>query len=180
MDTPSSFYLIRVLLMTSSARPIPRSINYPLHTPYKISTSGGNIITKQVILSTPLNLAGKLYKTSLIVLDGQGIDVILGMSWMKEHKTLLDIVACTVQLSTPAHGMVTLQLSSLTTVAPSVRHTTTQNLEDVPVACEFLDVFPEDLPGMPLDQDVEFTIELQSCMAPISKRPYKMTPNELA
>jgi hypothetical protein len=48
------------------------------------------------------------------------------------------------------------------------------------MACEFLDVFPEDLPGMPLDRDVEFTIELQSCMAPISKQPYKMTPNELA
>jgi hypothetical protein len=45
-----------------------------------MTTPGGNIITKQIILSIPLNLAGKLYKTSLIVLDGQGIDVILGMS----------------------------------------------------------------------------------------------------
>jgi hypothetical protein len=38
--------------------------------------------------------------------------------------------------------------------------TVAQNLEDIPVACEFSDVFPEDLPGMPPDQDVEFTIEL--------------------
>jgi hypothetical protein len=90
-----------------------------------ISTRGGNIITKQVVLSIPLNLAGKLYKTSLIVLDGQGIDVILGMSWIKEHKALLNIVARTVQLSTLDHGVVTLQLSSSTTVAPSVHRTTT-------------------------------------------------------
>jgi hypothetical protein len=48
------------------------------------------------------------------------------------------------------------------------------------VACEFSDVFQEDLPGMPPDQDVEFTIELQPSMAPISRRPYKMTPKELA
>jgi hypothetical protein len=48
------------------------------------------------------------------------------------------------------------------------------------VACEFPDIFLEDLPGMPLDQDVEFTIELQSGTAPISRRPYKMTPKELA
>jgi predicted aspartyl protease len=38
------------------------------HAPYRISTPGGNIITKQVVLSIPLNLAGKLYITNLIVL----------------------------------------------------------------------------------------------------------------
>jgi hypothetical protein len=48
------------------------------------------------------------------------------------------------------------------------------------VACEFPDVFPEDLLGMPLDQDVEFIIELQSGTTRISRRPYKMTPKELA
>jgi hypothetical protein len=97
----------------------------------------------------------------LIVLDDQGIDVILGMSWMKEHKALLDTAARKVQLSTPDHGMVTLQLSSSTTVAPPpVHHTTAQSLEDIPVAREFLDVFLEDLPGMAPDRDIEFTIEL--------------------
>jgi hypothetical protein len=40
--------------------------------------------------------------------------------------------------------------------------------------------FPEDLLGMPLDQDVQFTIDLQPGTAPISRRPYKMTPMELA
>jgi hypothetical protein len=48
------------------------------------------------------------------------------------------------------------------------------------VACEFPDVFLEDLRGMPLDQDVEFTIKLQPGAVPISRRPYKMTPKELA
>jgi hypothetical protein len=60
-----------------------------------------------------------------------------------------------------------------------VHHTVAQNLEDIPVACEFPDVFPEDLSGMPPDRDVEFTIELQSDTTPISRRPYKMTPKEL-
>jgi hypothetical protein len=48
------------------------------------------------------------------------------------------------------------------------------------VAYEFSDVFPEDLPGMPPDRDVEFIIELQSDMTPILRWPYKMTPKELA
>jgi hypothetical protein len=46
--------------------------------------------------------------------------------------------------------------------------------------CEYPDVFPDDLPGMPPDRDVEFVIELQRGTAPISKRPYRMPPNELA
>jgi hypothetical protein len=48
------------------------------------------------------------------------------------------------------------------------------------VACKFSNVFPEDLPGTPLDQVVEFTIELQPGTSPISRRPYKMAPKELA
>jgi hypothetical protein len=55
----------------------------PTNTPYMISTPGGRVITKELVMHTPLNLAGKPFRTSLIVLDGQGIDVILGMSWMK-------------------------------------------------------------------------------------------------
>jgi hypothetical protein len=53
-------------------------------------------------------------------------------------------------------------------------------LEDIPIACEFTNVFPEDLPCMPPDRDVEFTIKLQPYTAPISRRSYKMTPKELA
>jgi hypothetical protein len=42
------------------------------------------------------------------------------------------------------------------------------------------DVFPDELPGMPPDRDVEFVIELQPGTAPISKRTYRMPPKELA
>jgi hypothetical protein len=48
------------------------------------------------------------------------------------------------------------------------------------VADEFPDVFSKDLPGMPPDRDVEFIIKLQPGTTPISRRPYKMTPKELA
>ena len=41
-------------------------------------------------------------------------------------------------------------------------------------------MFPDDLPGFPPDQDVEFKIELLPGIAPISRRPYRMPPNELA
>jgi hypothetical protein len=131
-------------------------------------------------MHTPLNIARKLYKPSLIVLDGQGLNIILGMGWMRAHKALLDTATRVVHLNSPIHGIHVLQLSSIFVATPSVHHTVVQNLEDIPMACEFPDVFPEDLPGMPLDRDVEFIIELQSSIAPISRRPYKITPKELA
>ena len=53
-------------------------------------------------------------------------------------------------------------------------------IEYIPVVCEFVDVFPNDLPGMPPNRDIEFVIELQPGTAPISKRSYRMPPNELA
>jgi hypothetical protein len=52
-------------------------------------------------------------------------------------------------------------------------------LKGIPIVCEYPDVFPDDLPGMPPDRDIEFIIELQPGTAPISKRPYRMPPNEL-
>jgi hypothetical protein len=52
-------------------------------------------------------------------------------------------------------------------------------LEDIRVVQDYLDVFPEELPGMLLDRDIEFLIELLPGTPPISKRPYRMLVNEL-
>jgi hypothetical protein len=147
-----------------------------ISTPYMICTPGGNVFTKQLVMSTPLNLAGKIYKTHLIVLEGQGIDVILGMSWMRDHKALLDTAARTVQLDSLIHGITILQLSTHPVTASSLHHLTAPSHEDIPVAHEY----PDDLPSMLLDRDVEFTIDLQPGTTPISMRPHKMTPKELA
>jgi hypothetical protein len=48
------------------------------------------------------------------------------------------------------------------------------------VVNEFLDVFPEELPGMPPDRDIEFVIDLMHGNAPIYKSPYRMATTELA
>jgi predicted aspartyl protease len=55
------------------------AIEYML-APYMISTPGGRIITRQVVVNPSLNLGGRVCQTCLIVLEGQGIDVILGMN----------------------------------------------------------------------------------------------------
>jgi hypothetical protein len=50
----------------------------------------------------------------------------------------------------------------------------------VPVVNEFLDVFPEELPGMPPDRDIKFVIDLKHGIAPIYKSPYRMATLQLA
>ncbi|KAL5556113.1 hypothetical protein UlMin_038349 [Ulmus minor] len=53
------------------------------------------------------------------------------------------------------------------------------NVEDVPTVRDFVDVFPEELPGLPPDREIQFEIELLPGTAPISKAPYRMAPAEL-
>jgi hypothetical protein len=71
-----------------------------------------------------------------------------------------------------SHGHEEVLLSILVAIIPEI--------QDIPVVCEFSDVFPEDLPGLPPERDVEFVIELKPCTTPISRRLYRMPPNELA
>ena len=52
-------------------------------------------------------------------------------------------------------------------------------MEDIPVVREFSDVFPGDLPGIPLDREIYFQIELAPGTEPISEAPYRMAPLEL-
>ena len=52
-------------------------------------------------------------------------------------------------------------------------------LEDIPIVRDYPDVFPEDHPGLPLEREVEFTIDLAPGTALISKAPYRMAPMEL-
>jgi hypothetical protein len=115
------------------------------NTPYLISTHGGKMATNHIVRKAPLELRKRVFKVCLIVLDGQGIDVILGMGWMRRHKAILDTTARVVHLESPVHSSTTLQLSLPSVTPSSVHHTVAQNLKDIPVACEFLDVFPEDL-----------------------------------
>ena len=51
-------------------------------------------------------------------------------------------------------------------------------LENIRVVKEFLDVFPEELPGLPLERKVDLSVEILSGTTLISKAPYRMAPTE--
>jgi hypothetical protein len=138
--------------------------------PYVISTPGGRVDADRIVQKVPLDLSGRVFETDLIVLSGQGIDVILEMSRMKWHKAVLDISARLVHLNSPMYGKVTLHLPAISRIKASLHHVVERRLEDIHVVHEF----PDDLPGMPPERAIEFKIELQPGTAPISKAPYKI------
>jgi hypothetical protein len=101
----------------------------------------------QIVQKIPLDLSERIFETDLIVLSGQGIDVILGMSWMKWHKAVLDIYARLVHLNSPVYEKVTLQLPVISHIKASLHHVVERRLEDIHVVRKFPNVFPDDLPG---------------------------------
>nr|GEV16830.1 putative reverse transcriptase domain-containing protein [Tanacetum cinerariifolium] len=54
-----------------------------------------------------------------------------------------------------------------------------KRLEDVPIVRDFLEVFPEDLPGLPPTRHVEFQIDLIPGAAPVARAPYRLAPSEM-
>ncbi|GKB81577.1 hypothetical protein Tco_0948472, partial [Tanacetum coccineum] len=54
-----------------------------------------------------------------------------------------------------------------------------KRLEDVPTVRDFPKVFPEDLPGLPPIQQVEFQIDLVPSAAPVARAPYRLAPSEM-
>jgi hypothetical protein len=146
-----------------------------------IHSPGGQIFTKEVAYHVPVTLAEWDIPTNMIVLKGQDIDVILGMNCLAQHKAILNTDLRTIRLS---YGQEEVLLSILVAIPAKpcgrVYEAIRPEIQDIPVVCEFPDVFPEDLPGLPPERDVEFVIELNPGTAPISRRSYRMPPNELA
>jgi hypothetical protein len=161
--------------MSSTCAKKARLILVALGTPYVISTPRVRVDADLIVQKVPLDLVGRIFETDLIVLRGQGIDAVLGMSWMKWHKAILDISMRLVQLNSPMYGKVTLHLPVISHIKASLHHVVEWRLQDIHVVHKFPDVFPDELLGMPPKRVIEFKIELHPDMA-----PYKMSPVELA
>jgi hypothetical protein len=148
---------------------------------FNIHSPGGQIFTKEVAFHVPVTLAERDFPTNMIVLEGQDIDVIMGMNWLAQHKAILNTDLRTIRLSY-GHEEVLLSIPVAIPAKPfdRVYEAIIPEIQDIPVVCEFPYVFLEDLPGLPPERDVEFVIELKPDMDPVSRRSYRMPPNELA
>jgi predicted aspartyl protease len=82
----------------------------PTKGAYMISTPGGKITSGQMVKKVPIQFGSKEIRTDLILLDLEGIDIILGTNWMTEHRVLLNISSRVIEIDSPYHGAITLHL----------------------------------------------------------------------
>ena len=100
---------------------------------------------------------------------------------MDDHVVLIDTSTRVIMLREPdSKEAFLVQLSRSNDIRHASNAIRPHTVAEIPVVCEFLDVFPEDLAGLSPDSDTEFKIDLIPVTAPISRRPYRMPPNELA
>jgi hypothetical protein len=104
---------------------------------------------------------------------------------LSKHKVLIDCAKKSVKLITLEGKGMEFVTDPVVTTKGVANHAKVNQLDasqgsEVPVVNEFLDVFPEELPGMPPDRDINFVIELKPGTSPIYKIPYRMATPELA
>jgi hypothetical protein len=117
----------------------------------------------------------------MIILKDQDIDVILGMNWMYQRGAIIDTLNRTIRLNLPdSSSQLLIQLQTPKRTVERVCATSVKEIRDIPVVCEFPDVFSDDLSSLPPDRYVEFVIELKPGTVLISRRAYRMPPKELA
>jgi hypothetical protein len=148
---------------------------------YRISTPGAAMFINTRTDTVSLGLATHNYRLQFMLLTGHDIDAILGMNWLKVYEVVLDLKWRVVELRLPAsEDRMSLLIPAELTSPVATNVEVSSDLTSILVVCEFPDVFPNDLPGLPPDRDVEFTIELEPGTTPISRCPYRMSPKELA
>jgi hypothetical protein len=112
---------------------------------------------------------------------GLVLDVIMVINWMNKMGVVIDVGGRTISLKKSiGEGTFQVVLPQRIDLANTTCAVQTTLLAKIPVVCEFPDVFSDELPSLPPDREVEFTIELIPGTPPISRRPYRMPLNELA
>jgi hypothetical protein len=127
----------------------------------------------------PLVIHAISFQANLIILGTKGLDVVLGMDWMSKYQGHIDCARKSITV-TNSDGIQIEHIATMPSCKAYYKKSMSgPTLDQVLVVCEYPNIFPKELPGMPPDRDIEFIIELIPETAPIAQRAYRMNPQEL-
>jgi hypothetical protein len=109
---------------------------YPTNGAYRITTPGGTISSNQICRKVSIRLGSHLIKTDLLLLDLEGMDVLLGMDWMTQHQVSLDIFSRTLEIDSPEHEPTILYLPQWEYINSCTYAATGIKIKDIPIVCE--------------------------------------------
>jgi predicted aspartyl protease len=149
-------------------------------TPMVVITPKGPVEANYMTHRLTLTIIGRELWATPIVLEESTIDLILGMSWLRKAKAVIHCARGTLELTSSKGERFEVEITITTSTRPAVFLVDGKFVgNNIRVVRDFPDVFPEEFPRMPLNREVEFAIVLLPRTAPISKRPYMMSVEEL-
>ncbi|GJY37954.1 putative reverse transcriptase domain-containing protein [Tanacetum coccineum] len=172
-----------------------------IDTFYDIKMADENLVsTNTVIQGAILALLNQPFKIDLIPIKLGSFDDVIGMDWLSKY--LARIICDEKVIRIPIDGETLIirgdrsktRLNLISCIKPEryisrgcqvfiaqimEKKSDEKRLEDIPIVREFLEVFPEDLPGLPPIRQIEFQIDLIPGATPVARAPYRLAPSEM-
>ncbi|KAJ0509396.1 putative nucleotidyltransferase, Ribonuclease H [Helianthus annuus] len=173
-----------------------------LDIPYSIELANGKLVeANEVVRGCVIELGEREFALDLLPVQLGSFDMVVGIYWLSGNKAEIVCHEKVVRIPTEdgktivVHGekrdmplriisclkaRKCLQKGCAAFLAHIVdKKAAEPKIEDIPVAREYPEVFPEDLPGLPPQRQVEFRIDLVPGVAPVAKAPYRLAPSEM-
>ena len=177
--------------------PVVEQLAYDMHV---TSPLGHSISVNIVYRNCPIIIQAREFLADLITLPFLEFDLILGMDWLSNHRAIVDccqktiVLRCFDQTEVIVQGIGSSAISNVISAMQARRFMKKccetflalildskrgqVDVEKIPVVREFLDVFPKELPSIPLEMEVDLSIKIVLGTTPMSRAPYRMAPME--
>ncbi|KAI3712330.1 hypothetical protein L1987_70881 [Smallanthus sonchifolius] len=185
---------------------IPRPKDRALHISAEEAKTNSEVVSSTFkinslpALESQVNGRGETFLIDLIPMFMGDFDVIVGMDWLSKSKSNILCGPKAVQLDSPSGESIYIEgekkcnvkmcsyvkatkymvrgyKAYMACVADVVKRV--KDIRDVPVVNQFVDVFPDELPGVQPEKEVEFGIDLIPVAKPVAKAPYRLAPPEM-
>ena len=165
------------------------------------SPLGHSSSVNSVYRNCPIVIQVREFLVDLILLPFREFDLIMEMDWLSRHRAIVDcgqktvVLRCFDQTEVIVQGIGSSVMSNVISAMQARRFMRKKcetflvvildskrgqvDVEKIPVVREFPDVFPEELPGIPLEREVDLAIEIVLGTVPMSRAPYRMALTEL-
>ncbi|KAI3451367.1 hypothetical protein Pfo_008032 [Paulownia fortunei] len=193
MHSFASCAFVRKLGITPDLLKVRYSVTVP---------SGEEIDSNQMLRACSIQISDRTLYADLVVLSMPNFEVILGMDWLTKYHATIDCNKKIVIFQPPGEEQFMFNGISFSRSLPIISALKAQKMlnkgcvgylasvldtsveaqlkpENLDVVQEFVEVFPDDLPGLPPNREIEFVIDVMPGTTSISKAPYRMTPTEL-
>nr|GEX64725.1 putative reverse transcriptase domain-containing protein [Tanacetum cinerariifolium] len=145
---------------------------------YKVEIANGRIIGLNTIMrDCTLNFLNHPFNIDLLPIELGSFDIIVGMDWLSKYDAVID---CVEKLVCIPFGN---KILTIHREGSNERNESRLNIISCSKAQKYMSkgchVFPEDLPGTPPTQQVEFRIDLVPGAAPVARAPYRLAPSKM-